>query len=253
MSRRGIIGLVLLGLVSFLVFVVARMPAAIAVPLVEQQANIELHEPSGTIWNGRISGVQLPDLRIGPVEWQLSALGLLRARGDLDVQAEIDSGQAHGNLRIDRHGNVRIQDAQGQIPLHLVRPFLLMDVQDLSGDGAFDLEYLELRELRPWSAEGELRVLDLRLQVQQQTFDFGNFSAQLTGSEGDLDLNFQDAGGDGPWELTGSADINPDYQYRVEGRVRAREDAPRHMQVPLQYLGSEDEEGFRGFSFGGSL
>lgn len=253
MSRRGIIGLILLGTLSFLVFAVARIPAAVAVPILEDQAGIEVHDPSGTIWSGRFGAVQLPDIGIGPVEWDLSALSLLRARADLDVRADIDSGQARGRVRLDRHGNLQIREARGQVPLHMIRPFLLIEVQELSGDGAFDLEHLEFREMRPWRAEGDLRILDLQLRVQQQAFDFGNFQGQLSGTEGDLRLGFQDAGGDGPWELDGDAEFHPDYSYRVEGRVRAREEAPRHMQIPLQYLGSEDEQGFHRFSFGGSL
>ncbi len=253
MSRRGIIGLGVLGFFSFLVFLVAKLPASVILPFAGDIPDVELRGASGTLWEGRIASVHTPELQVGPVEWSLSAWPLLRGQAQADVRADVEDGQLNGRLRANRAGDIEFHDLRGQFPIALIRPYLAMEVDDLSGQGAFDIEYLTLREMRPYSARGELRVLDLELRVQQHNFQFGAYQGELTGNEGEMSVRYSDAGGEGPWDLDGEARLEADYSFQVEGRVRARDDAPDHLRTPLEYLGSADDDGYRTFSFGGSL
>jgi|GEM_PF-2121930 len=242
------------GLVAFLGFLVAKAPASLVTHWMPEGEDISFHAPSGTLWNGRFGQLQIGPLRFGPLEWDVRLSRLLLLRLDADVNARLDDGRVFGRAIVYTNGRIRIPQARGQdLPLPRLAPLFSQDPDMMQGTGAFEFTELEFRDAQPWSGEGQLRVFDLRANLGGMVA-LGSYGGQVDGREGEFELQFTDAGENGPFALNGDLHYQAqERRYEVDGRIRARDNAPANIAGGLQYLGQEDEEGFYPLRFSGRL
>ncbi|MCP1726878.1 general secretion pathway protein N [Natronospira proteinivora] len=242
------------GMIAFLVFFMAKAPAALVLYLVPDREELVLMAPSGTLWNGRMGQVQAGPLRLGPLEWDIRLGRLLMLRLDAQVDTRLDDGRISGRVILRPGGRIQIPQLQGQdLPLSRLAPLASQEAGMVDGTAAFQLSEFEFREMRPWSGEGQLRVFDLSANLAGQV-ELGSYGGQITGTEGRFELDFTDAGEATPFALAGILNYQSEEQrYEVDGRIRARPEAPSNIAQGLQYLGQEDEEGYYPIRFSGRL
>jgi general secretion pathway protein N len=233
-----------LGLSIYLLLLLARAPAGLILNFVPETDDVYMQAPAGTLWNGRMGQLQLGPVRLDGVEWRLSAARLLLGRADIRVSGNIDRGRLEGRLIARPNGNLHIASAMGQqIPVSRLAPMFGQSPAALSGEGAFEIRDMLIRDQLPYSGEAELRVFNLESRIMGH-HKLGNFSGQLSGEEGSFLLAFTDVGEDAPFNLSGEVDFEAESRsYQLDGRIRARETAPENIAGMLSYLGEPDDEG----------
>jgi general secretion pathway protein N len=140
--RKRAIGLVLIGLISYLVFLIVHFPAAQAYALFGGNLPLKAFGISGTVWSGQAAVVQVEQQRLEALQWTLQPASLLRARAAVDVQARVPGGSLSGhvqagrtatraqNLRVDLPATQLLQLAGIRLPVRI--------------DGRFDISMREL-------------------------------------------------------------------------------------------------------------
>jgi general secretion pathway protein N len=238
--------IVALGVVAYLVFAIATLPARLLVSrLAPAVTAAGVH---GTVWNGQAQVVQTGNTRVGSVAWKLRALPLLigRLQGDLKVTRVDGFAQARFKGRFS--GAIELTDVTASTPLAA----LAAAPGGWTGTVNARLAHLALENGWPMSAEGTIEVLDLTGPARRPanmggykiTFPPGASGDELVGALSDMG---------GPLNLAGNLRLKPDRSYVVEGAVAARPEAPKNVADALQYLGPPESDGRRPFSIAGTL
>ena len=79
------------GIVAFLIFAIAYMPAIQVIGRVDLPKNVSISGVSGTLWTGKAQTIVVNGLPINNVNWELSPLALLIGKVSAHVKA--------GNIR----------------------------------------------------------------------------------------------------------------------------------------------------------
>lgn len=248
--KRGLT-LALLGVLAFLVLLVATLPARV---LLDRIPNVEATGVGGSIWSGHAEMLSVQGFALGRTQWHLFALPLLRGR--LEVDATISPLDGNGSARcvIGLSQSVRCSRVMANLPLQ----FLPVNSLPQGWTGRINANFTQLDIERGWptGARGQLEVLDLARPAGGKASAFGSYRLVLPApdvgaGDGALIGALQDAGG--PLNVIGTLRLSPDRTYTIDGHVAARNDAPPDIARSLEYLGTPDAQGRREFSLAGSL
>ncbi|HKQ81731.1 MAG TPA: type II secretion system protein N [Steroidobacteraceae bacterium] len=248
--KRGWV-LTLLGLFAFLILLVVTLPARV---LLGRIPGVEASGVSGSIWSGRAAMLSVQGFALGPTEWRLFALPLLRGR--LDIDAKISPPNGNGAARCLLAMDQSVQCSRVTIALPLEFLPLSSLPQGWTGRINANLTRLDLERGWPTAAEGQIDVLDLRRPAGAGAASFGSYrlvmpAPDVSGNDSALAGALQDTGG--PLNVIGTLTLSPDHSYVVDGRVAARNDAPQEIARSIEYLGTPDSQGRREFSLAGTL
>ncbi len=241
-------GLVVLGLLAWAVFMVARWPAAHAWQLVEPRITIPAeveHGPlSGTIWSGRLHGVSAPGVALDRVDWRVAPASLLRGELVVTMAGRGRDRFIEGDVRVRREGVV-VEQLSGRLP---VQPFEEVAAEfggetvRLEGDLTFAVE----RGGIDW--RGQLNALDGRLAWQDaavtvdQRAELGGITTTLAADgEGGIRGELGDTGG--ALRLGGNWHLSPDGAYLVEAVADTRPEAAGILTRSLEMAGPRTAEG----------
>jgi general secretion pathway protein N len=241
---RRTVTLSIAGLLVFIVLLLARFPASWAEGWLPGEVRCE--RLTGTIWNGRCSGLTVTGVPLGEARWSIAGLRPLSAavaaqvlivRPGLDVRGQIEAG------------------ASGVLVGRNVKAFVRLDrsvLPDLSpnvrGTVRATLANVVLSGKTVHVLEGRIEAHDLAQRAlalgdYAVTFPPGRADAEPVGALEDLD---------GPLDVTGTLRLTREPGWVVEGRVAPMPDAPPELARQLQYLGPADASGRRPFSLAGT-
>lgn len=240
--------LAVLGIVAYLVFAIATLPAQLL--LSRLAPTVVASGVRGTVWNGQAQVVQIGSMALGAVEWKLHALPLLMARLSADVKVTRPDGFVQTSLDGGLSGAVTFKDLTGSIPLSSVAAAAAPG--GWTGTLNVRLAALTLDNGWPISADGLLEVVDLTGPARRPA-NMGSYKVTFPPGPAGEDLVGAIADAGGPLEIAGNIRLKPDRSYVIEGVVAARPDAPKSVADTLQYLGTPDAQGRRPFSLAGTL
>jgi len=230
----------LLGLLAFLVALVAVLPARWIGGLVPSA--VQCQQWRGTLWRGRcrqltVSAPQMQAVTLETVGWTLHPLPLLRGRLSAEVTLTDARGDAAGHLEFTHKGLLVLRGVSARV---LVDPALPTAMpagwrgRVELGDLEVDWQSNQLRHL-----QGELRFLDLR---DEQGRLLGNFNLSFPPSTAPpFAGQLSDAGG--PFDVRAVLTLSADRHWNVQGTVAARSDADPGLTRFLELLGAPDSDG----------
>jgi len=230
----------LAALVVALALLVWLAPARWLAPMVQARLRgVQLHEVSGSVWNGRVGEVVMPDGTVlGRFHWQLSRRALL---GRVFLHAALDGPFLRGQGEFSRVGD---ESAWRAVELRLALDALPQPPStpwgSPRGELALDLAQLRVRNGWPDSVSGHLRWRRAAVQGPDEAVALGELVADLGGSHGVIRADLHDAG-DGPLQLAGLAQLSP-IGWRLDARLSPREPTPA-LQRWLARLGPPDAQG----------
>lgn len=240
--------LVALGVLSYLVFALATLPATVItsrLPPAVSMAGVE-----GSAWNGRAAAVSVGGAQLGAITWKLHALALLTAKVKADIKVTRNDGFVQATVAMRNPKRISIEGLTSSLPLASLPPSAAPG--GWKGTLNMRLASLELSDGWPTRADGTVEVMDL-IGPARRPAELGSykiiFPPELTGNE--LVGALADAGG--PLEIAGNIRLKPDRSYLIEGSVAPRPEAPKSMTDGLQMLGSPDAQGRRPFSLAGTM
>jgi general secretion pathway protein N len=241
---RRTLWLVVIGLVAFLGFIIARLPASWIAP--GSKAAVSCADIDGTVWSGTCTGLTAYHQTYGDLSWEVHPLRLLAGKLSASVVLVRGTGSARGLVDAGFRRNVTARNVLADLPLD---PTLLPQMPgDLHGSVHADLPLLVLHGEQVQALQGRIEVHDLIQGAGAAAQALGSYSLEFPpGANGPPVGHLRDLGG--PLSVDGSLRLTPEPGVSVEGLVAARPTAAAELQQEIQFLGSPDAQGRRLFSF----
>ena len=248
---KNLLRLIGLGLVTYLVFALAFLPAGVAFRWLAPP-QLKMSGVSGTIWSGQASAIGLGGWSLGATQWSMIPSELLRARLAYHVRAEHPDGFVETDMSAGFGQSLEFGDLQGALPVASLSQ--IVPVAGLRGQVVLRFALLELKQGWPTAAEGAVALGNLEVinPITEILGDFRVDFAQPATADGVLVGQINDQG-DGPLEVSGRLDLRPDRSYVLDGYVRPRGTISRDLQTALSLIGAQEPDGRRRFGAEGSL
>lgn len=186
-----------LGLVLFLVFAIANIPATWGGYFLTRGTGLALSGVTGTLWNGRASlaslRTEVREYSLGQLSWQLRPLSLLTLSPCATVATRLPQQQFDGEICAAPSGALQVRDADISVPSVLLQTHLPIPIQ---GQFSSHIDQLQLRGNVLQSLKGNLTWNGARVNTGTNWLDIGSYAAELAdnGNNGIKAQFFQLAG-----------------------------------------------------------
>ncbi|MGX5913343.1 type II secretion system protein N [Aliidiomarina sp. Khilg15.8] len=218
--------LITLLVVVYLAGLLILLPARVVAYVVDAPSGVRWSQVEGTLWSGTLGALQVEDVVLRDVDWQLQPLALLKGQlqADIHIREHPDNllaGQGRialgrSSLRIESlSADARLADLAAMSPVR--SPFDLQGRVDVSVDH-FDWGQPICSQL-----QGRVQAADVALRIGRNWQELGTFSASLNCEEGRV-AALIDA--DNRLGLSGNALLDT-AGMRGEVRLQPGADAPR--------------------------
>lgn len=242
------------GGVALLVSLVMLVPARVAIGWLGLPPGMA-SGVTGTAWHGEIRHLALGSGRLilGPVRWQLKPSSLLLARLAAEVRAELPDGFVAADISLSAGGKLTLRNLEAAAPLTWLAPGVADPGSQLSA--RFDRLVLA----KGWiaTAVGSLQLAGVILPIPagNARLDPGSYTLGFDAHDvlagQPVEGQLKDAGG--PLELSGTVKFSPPRSYELQGRAKARPNAPPEVGNALTMLGPALPDGTHQVSLAGSF
>ncbi len=242
-----IIGYILLGLVSYLVFMVLLFPAS---PVIKrlQTAPLVLNGVSGPLWNGEVAQVVTPNtlMPTGPddfllenISWRLAPQKLLSGAGAANIAFSAYGGSGKGLVSRQLDGDTTISglyySSNGESLNVLFDPLL-----KIAGELKLNVAEAVVKNQLLESLDGDLEwnnaVLDVPVVAK-----LGNLKLTVKPRDEDHIAEITSTGGD--LELSGSVDLKKDGNFKTDITIVPRPSASVVLTDMLRGLARPNSDG----------
>ena len=128
------------GVVAWLVFLVATIPADRALALAPQIPDVAIGPVQGTLWNGQTGSVIVKGIQLDKLRWHFRLLSLFTGRFEFELQARLGDKPAHALAGKRFSGTPYLADVQLSLPASEVLYRLGIKQVGVSGDLVMDLD-----------------------------------------------------------------------------------------------------------------
>jgi general secretion pathway protein N len=243
---KASVWIALLAAITFVVIVIARMPAAWVLPRSYAQASCASID--GSLWNGSCAGLAVSGKSLGDVSWELRPLKLFAGR--LGAHVTLAHGPVVGSSDVELGFGQRItaRNLIADVPLD---PRLIPSVpSNLSGEAHLNLALAEVQRGVITQLKGRIEAHDLQERSGAST-PLGSYVLTFPGGSGDPVGQLRDL--DGPLALEGTLRLTRQPGFELEGVIATRSGAPPELVNNIRFLGSPDASGRRPFSLSGTF
>jgi general secretion pathway protein N len=255
---RRIILLALLGLMAYLLFLLASLPAAHAWSLVEGKLPAQAFGLSGTIWDGRAAAIQQGARRLDDVHWDLAPWRLLTGQLEADVQARLPGGRLRSEIALSPNA-VTARQLRLEMPTPELVKWAGFKQLPVRPEGQLDalLRELSVEGQRVTHVDGLISWHNAIIRFGSAPLPLGNLALRLQPAESGTNGVLTSEGG--PIDIGGTLRLNPDGRFVMDLAVQAtgqvEEDTRRAMvllgiptdgsQVKARLSGALDGTGLR--------
>jgi len=247
---------VLLGVASYLVFVIVQFPANKAYYMAEdlldeKNVPIEMFGVNGSLWQGTASTVIYDGKRFDGVAWEFHPLDLFTANASVTLRFKGKNTSVNGKFSKSIFGTLALNNVRANIGATELLSLLKIPAVKLGGSFALNLTQLELTEKTVDYIQGRLLWSDAESKFPQKLTMGDIFSDFSTTDEGVIQAKLGDGGG--PLELNGDLTVNPDGKYDLKGLLAARAGRQSVLGRSLGFIGKYDASGKAGFNRSGNI
>lgn len=236
--------LLLIGLFSFIVFVLVSAPVAVVWPrLAASQPALELAGLSGTVFDGTASAVSLQGRPLArPLHWRFRPLSLLTAKLGFHVDGALDGLNFDGRVAKSLGGDIAVDGMQASGGLKSLLNLSGDTFLPVDGEVAIDLDTLRLAGNFPKRLNGEIRIGNVRWTLTKEAQALGDFTILLSTEAEVIVARVMPTAG--PLDVGGEIRVMADRSYEVDLKVKAKPDATQGIQNLVRTLGEADTEGY---------
>ncbi len=228
------------GFSCYLLFFLSAIPAQQLWQLIPQQNKSQLHiaNISGTIWSGQLDGLQVTNLALGQLRWELNLLPLLF--GQIDLNTHINGSLGKLNANITRHldGSIQATNISGEIPAEVLNPYTLPATLD--GEIKLNIETLVYIANEQLQLEGE--VLWRKASISMlKTMEIGDVTiiSKADGNDSILRLSNKNSA----LGIEGNIKLSANGRYNLNLALLNRDTSRKDIRTLLQMIGKVDATG----------
>jgi general secretion pathway protein N len=231
-------------LTIYIVFLIAKLPAAQLISRVELPEELSIHAVSGTIWNGHAGTVTFEGIPVKNVNWELAFLPLLTGTVSADIKAgnirEVDDISLEGHVALSS-SRIQGKDIQVFFPTSLVITSLPLPIPvDASGRFKIALQEVDYSE-HCEVLTGKGLWLKAKVQGTQDEIELGNFEANLKCENEDVVMTINEPNSFG---LSAVARIPSSLDFTINGRFKPDPSLPDEVHQAAQFFGKKDSQGY---------
>jgi general secretion pathway protein N len=256
MRRTGrITGLLLIGLLAYVLFLLAGMPAALAWQWGGQRLapQVRAYGIAGTVWDGQAEAIVSGPRRVDNVRWDIRPSALLKGRLGARLVAAFPDGRAQAVVEASPGGTVTAEDVKADMDIDSL--LALAGRQGLSGaaDGHFEALFQSLVASggRLRTAQGVLNWNGARVGLGQK-ISLGDLALRIRPA-GDNGVRGELVSSGGAFALEGDAALRRDGGYQVELRITPRNPSDPATAQAVRVLGLANPRGTTVVNISGSL
>ncbi len=242
---------IVLAMFTYLIFLVAYLPAAHIVSFMQTNKPtlpITIGKVDGTLWTGKVDKLISKGIVINNLKWELSPWSLLIGKASLDMNGGTmrDSEQTYvkGNISASLFNlqNVSAKDLRLFLPARSVMAQLPLPVP-VTADGRFRVEIKEFEFNNACvNLVGKGSWLKGSVSGPTGVIDFGNFDANLVCEGEQFAIQIQP---DNILNLDAKLLLSVAGKYKIKGRFKPSASMPKEVQQAANFFGAADSEGFR--------
>lgn len=231
--------LIVLGVLAYVAFLAASVPAGLALSPLQQQLPVEFAGIDGTFWNGRARSVAWDGQALGGLEWRLHPAGLITGSLPADVRLSGPLVNGEGRVAAGLGGSLEARETRLRVSPALVQQLGALPVE-IGGDFFLRLETLHLAEGVLPTVTGEVIWREARLTAPFAA-TLGDYRLALETRENGIHGTITDQGG--PFRTSGNLLVRPDGQYQLTLRLVPDANTPADLRDGLKFLGRPDARG----------
>jgi general secretion pathway protein N len=245
------------GAAAFLLTLVARVPASIALAWFAPEG-MQATGVSGTLWSGFATGLVAGPVRLSESDWTLSPLALLAGRATGTLSTRIGEASFDGNVSWRGAGSFSCEACVFEGPLSALQP-VVPALKSLTGKAHVDIRTLDVRDKWPTRVVATVDLAGVPLTAPGQapgpTSPRASFSATFGADPvpegGRIEGAVSDSGG--PVEIKARLTLTPPGSYALAGRAKARPDAGTDLVNALNVLGPKAADGSTELAMSGTF
>lgn len=242
-----------LGVLVYLLVVLAHLPAASVLPRVLVGApGVEFGGLSGSIWDGQAASLRVRGAELPALSWRLGFWSLLRGRAVLDFELGTAGAplSAQGRLALGLGRRMELTGVDLRLPAGRVGPHLQLPGFELGGEFSLHLDRLVTDQLKLEALAGVLTWQQAEIKSPYGQARLGSQAVHLAGTpEGGIQGVLSEL--EGPMDLRGEFHWQPAGAYLSEGSVR--EQLPPELARFFQFVGRPDGQGRIRFRYQGQF
>lgn len=228
----------------YLCFLVATLPAHVAMQFISLPKTVQLSEAKGSIWQVEFESINYQGFAVSNISADMSPLSLLilSPKIDLNFGGSLLAGPKGQASLSYIFGTITVEDATIDIAASEIAPYLLLPVPvDAFGNVSLALTELEVDEqLQCQQAQGALSWQRAAATAMEQTVELGDFNGVISCQKGAFALTINP---DNHLGLTYSASVNAKGQLNGQGFVKPGAKFPQQLKQALPFIGNPDNQG----------
>lgn len=233
---------VVIGLVAYLVFVVATVPAARVYAWISQGQLIpvQLYGVTGTVWHGRALQARIGRQTLDSVTWSWRPSALLRGRigATVDALYRQQAIAINAGLSVDR--TLVLSGVNASVDVTAIEDALYPDPLGLTGMVEIDLKDVRLQSGRLTALQGDVRWNNGGLGPPVN-IAIGSYLASFVTEKNIIHGTVRDT--DGPVIVNGNLELQRNGQYQLTASLAARDAANSQVRQALGAFGTPSPEG----------
>lgn len=238
--RLRTIGLILLGLLAFVFFLLISLPAAQAWAWFGKQVPMQVYGISGTIWQGQAALVVQQNSRLEAVQWQVQPWGLLRGQIRANVQSRLPDGLFRSEIALSLGQRLEARQLRLDMPAtELVQWAGLSLPVRVAGRLDTLMQELVVKGPKVLRADGLISWHDASVSFGSSALPLGQLILRLVpaaqGTHGEL------ASQGGPIEIGGTLNLDQEGNFSLDLAVQVVGELPDGVQSSMKLLGIPED------------
>lgn len=237
----------LAGIVAYLVFLLATLPASYAAGWAQKRVpDLQLTGVHGSMWAGSAQDIAWQGESWGQLHWRFDWAALFSGR--LGCYIFLGAPDLALQARLAGNGSrVVLEDVTGHFPVSRLAHWLPLPAGSIAGQISITMQRIVLDNARPTAASGSVNFTGVSL-TWPQSANLGDYQLKVQTQADGIHGSLLDTSG--PLMLQGSLRVTPNGRYDVSGVVALRDPADAALGNLLRYLPS-NQDGKQAFNFSG--
>lgn len=240
---KKVISYSLIFLVTYVIFVVATMPAQFVLNQVTVPKTMNVSGVSGSIWQANIKHVSTKTIEVHDIEAKLSVFSLLTLSPSFDIT--LGDPLKHGpegylTLKVSEE-SLEVSDANINIAVSDILKNARLPI-DVKAKGFIELDIETFSAGKPicQSLKGKAKWAQAKVKAFDQSVTLGTLKADLTCEKGALVLTIDDKNDLG---LSYTAYMRKVGKFTGDGFLKPGDKFPENVKPALSFIGKPDSQG----------
>ncbi len=243
---------VLIAIISYLLILIATLPARSITPLIGDNTQLSLHGVTGTLWNGTASIISINNkLRLSDTRWDLIDWKMLTGKLAIELNSHYQGNDINAEVGSSFLGTYFVNNLTTSLTASELAQLANLPLIQLSGKISLDIKHAQWKQGSLPVATGVIDWHNATVTVAE-TVALGNVSIALGESDKkQLQADIKNQGGD--IKISGNAELIPDTDYAVNIKLLPSASASDNIKRSLGLFAKQQRNGEFLFVNTGSL